>query len=244
MRNIALVVSYDGTSYHGWQCQPDLTTIQEVLTERIEKILDHKIKLFAGARTDSGVHAYGQVVNFRSDKGIDLRSLIRGVNSLLPLDVRVRDAREVDDAFHARYSAKSKVYIYSILNATYNSPFYGRYVWHIPYPIDVFAMNETIRLIRGSHDFSSFRKKDEVYKSSVREVLKTGVRRKGEFIYILVEATGFLRYMIRNIVGTLMLVGSGRLSKEDFQMILESKDRQKAGPTAPPQGLFLRVIKY
>jgi len=244
MRNIALVVSYDGTAYHGWQCQPDLITIQQVLQERIENIVNHKIKIYGGARTDSGVHAFGQTVNFFTESKIDLRGLTRGLNSHLPTDIRIRDAREVDEHFHARYSAKSKIYIYSILNTPYNSPFYSRYVWHIPYALNTSIMNQAAKLIIGTHDFSAFKKKDEIYQSAVREVIKAGVKCKGDFIYILIEATGFLRYMVRNVVGTLMLAGTGKLTVEDFKRIFESKDREKAGPTAPSKGLFLREIKY
>lgn len=244
MRNISLIVSYDGKAYHGWQYQPNLITIEQVVREAIEKILNHKIKIYAGARTDTGVHAQGQVVNFFTEKGIEPGSLARGLNSLLPVDIRVKDAFEVGPDFHARYSAKSKTYVYCILNATYNSPFYVRYVWHIPYNIDVSSMNDSIKLIVGQHDFSAFKKKNATYHNPIREVIRARVKRRGNFIYIVIEATGFLRYMVRNIVGTLVLVGSGKIGVEDFRKILESKDREKAGPTAPAQGLFLREIKY
>jgi len=132
MRNICLIVSYDGTDYHGWQCQPNLITVEQTLREKIEKVTDHPVKIYGGARTDSGVHAYGQVVNFFTESTIELRGLIRGLNSQLPVDIRVRDAREVEEAFHARYSTKSKVYVYAILNSLYNSPFHARYAWHVP----------------------------------------------------------------------------------------------------------------
>lgn len=244
MRNISLIVSYDGTNYHGWQCQPDLITIEQTLRERIEKIVNHTVKIYAGARTDSGVHAYGQVVNFFTDSGIELKGLVKGLNSLLPVDVRIREAYEADENFHARYSAKSKVYVYSILNSGYNSPFYARYAWHIPYALDMPLMYKTIKWIIGAHDFSAFKKKGEIYQNHVREVLRAGVKKRRDFIYVVIEGTGFLRYMVRNIVGTLVLVGSGKRSTDDFKTILESKDREKAGPTAPARGLFLREIKY
>lgn len=244
MRNIVLVVSYDGTAYHGWQCQPGLTTIQQTLQEKIEKIVNHRVKIYGGARTDSGVHAFGQTLNFFTTSTIELKGLEKGLNSQLPQDIRIRYAREEDGLFHARYSAKSKIYIYTIMNVQYNSPFYGRYVWHIPYWLNVDSMNAAVKKIIGVHDFSSFKKKDEIYQSAVREVLKAGVKRRGDFVYIVIEATGFLRYMVRNIVGTLMLVGSDKLTVEDFECVFESKDREKAGPTAPAKGLFLREIKY
>ena len=202
------------------------------------------IKIYAGARTDSGVHACGQVINFFTNCGIESRGLVKGLNSLLPLDIRVRDACEADSDFHARYSAKSKTYIYSILNSSCNSPFYARYVWHIPYALDVISMNQTINLVTGIHNFTSFKKKDEIYRSDVREVLKAGVKKRGNFIYVVIEGTGFLRFMVRNIVGTLVLVGSKKLTADDFKIIIESRDREKAGPTAPARGLLLKDIRY
>jgi len=243
-RNISLVLEYDGTHYHGWQCQPNAITLQEVFQRSVEKILDHPVKIYAAGRTDTGVHAFGQVINFRTEKAIDLSSIVKGLNSLLPEDIRIKNAREVDDSFHARYSAKSKSYIYCIATSRYHSPFHVRYSWHIPYVVNVSLMNESIKEIIGAHDFSSFKKKNEMYKKHERQVLRAGVRRRGDFIYIFIEATGFLRYMVRNIVGTLVLVGEGKITKEDFIAILQSRDRVNAGPTAPPQGLFLRRIKY
>jgi tRNA pseudouridine38-40 synthase len=244
MRNICLTVSYDGTNYHGWQCQPDLITVEQTLREKIEKIINHPAKIYGGARTDSGVHAYGQVLNFFTESTIELYGLVKGLNSLLPVDIRISGAREVDEDFHARYSTKSKVYVYTILNSLCNSPFYARYAWHIPYAIDVPSMDRAAKTLAGTHDFSAFKKKNEVYRSHERRVVKAGVKRRGDMVYVLVEGTGFLRYMVRNIVGTLMLVGSERLSVDGFRTILESKNRDKAGPTAPAKGLFLRKIKY
>lgn len=243
-RNISLVVEYDGTDYHGWQCQSNAKTVQEVVQWNIARILDHPVKIYAAGRTDAGVHAFGQVINFFTEKTIDISTIVKGLNGLLPEDIRVKDAREVDGSFHARYSAKSKSYIYCILNARRHSPFHVRYSWHIPYMVDARLMNETIKDIVGIHDFSSFKKKNEIYKGHEREVLRAGARRRGEFIYIFIEATGFLRYMVRNIVGTLVMVGSGKISRDGFADILESRDRVNAGPTAPPQGLFLRRIRY
>ncbi len=243
-RNICLVLEYDGTGYHGWQCQPDKVTLQGVVQKNIEKILDHPVKVYAAGRTDAGVHAFGQVINCFTEKTITTADLAKGLNSVLPSDIRVKDIRDVEESFHARYSAKSKSYVYCISNSRYHSPFHARYSWHIPFAMNVSVMNETIRKIVGKHDFSSFKKKNEIYDRHEREVLRAGVKKRGEFIYIFIEATGFLRYMVRNIVGTLIMVGEGRISKEDFIAILQSRDRVKAGPTAPPRGLFLRRIKY
>lgn len=244
MRNIALVIAYDGTNYHGWQRQPNAVTVEEIFRERATKILNHPVSLRAAARTDSGVHAMGQVVNIRTDSEIELNGLMRGLNSLLPQDIRVVDGREVAEDFDARYSTRSKVYIYCILNQRFNSPFLTRYALHVPYELDSGQMREALKRIRGEHDFSAFKKKEEVYKSTVRHVLGTTVIRKGRVIYVVLEATGFLRYMVRNIVGTLMLVGQGKIDQTTFLDILESGQRENAGPTAPPHGLFLRRVKY
>jgi tRNA pseudouridine38-40 synthase len=243
-RNISLTVSYDGTNYHGWQRQPNAITVEEVVRKAVERILDHEVKIIAGARTDTGVHAMGQVVNFTTLKGLDHMGLVRGLNSMLPRDIRVRDARDVDDSFHARYSAKSKIYVYCILNETHNSPFLTRYALHVPYYLDALSMKQTAKIILGEHDFSAFKKKDEIYRNPVREVKRVGVVSKKRVMYVVIEATGFLRYMVRNIVGTLLLVGQNKIGEEDFRAILESGEREKAGPTAPPHGLFLREIKY
>lgn len=243
-RNISLVVEYDGTDYHGWQCQPKGVTVEETLKGAIERILDHPVKMYSAGRTDAGVHARGQVVNFVTEKRIDLTSLVRGLNSMLPDDIRVGSAMERDLSFHARYSAKSKTYVYTIHNAPRHSPFSVRYSWHVPYGLDSALMNRGVRSLVGRHDFASFKKKKEPYRSCEREILTAGVKRRGSFVHIVIEATGFLRYMVRNIVGTLVLLGEGKITPEEFGRIVEARDRDRAGPTAPPQGLLLRRIKY
>jgi tRNA pseudouridine38-40 synthase len=243
-RNISLVVEYDGTNYHGWQCQPKGVTVEETLKGAIERILDHPVKMYSAGRTDAGVHALGQVVNFVTEKRIDLTSLVRGLNSMLPDDIRVGSAMERDLSFHARYSAKSKIYVYTIHNAPRHSPFSVRYSWHVPYGLDSALMNRCVRSLVGRHDFASFKKKKEPYRSCEREILTAGVKRRGSFVHIVIEATGFLRYMVRNIVGTLVLLGEGKIAPEEFGRIVEARDRDRAGPTAPPQGLLLRRIKY
>jgi tRNA pseudouridine38-40 synthase len=244
MRNIRLTLSYDGTNYHGWQIQPNAVSVEETVRGAVQKILDHEVKIYAGGRTDAGVHAMGQVANFFTEKGIGTTNLVRGLNSLLPRDIRAWNANDEVDSFHARYSAKSKTYVYCILNQPHNSPFLSRYVLHAPYSLDVSSMKEAMRHIKGEHDFSAFKKKDEVYKSTVREITRAGVATKGRVIFVIVEGTGFLRYMVRNIVGTLLLVGRGKTDGEGFGRILASGEREQAGPTAEAKGLFLRSIKY
>jgi tRNA pseudouridine38-40 synthase len=244
LRNIRLTVSYDGTAYHGWQRQPNALTVEEVLTGAIGRILDHEVKLYAGARTDAGVHAMGQVVNFACGKPIGCEALAKGVNSVLPRDIRVRDAGDVDASFHARYSAKRKTYVYCILNRRVNSPFLGRYVLHFPFALDIGDMRRAVRLVVGEHDFSAFKKKDEAYRSTVRRVLRAGVARRGDVVYVIIEATGFLRYMVRNIVGTVLDVGEGRRAWTEVGEILAAGQRERAGAPATAHGLFLREIVY
>jgi len=244
VRNVSLVLAYEGTNYHGWQCQPGVVTVQETLQGAVQKMLNHEIKLYAGARTDGGVHAMGQVVNFGTEKTIGPENLVKGLNSLLPQDIRVLSAADMDDTFHARYSAQSKIYVYCILNQPSNSPFLTRYALHWPHKLDVAAMKASTGALLGKHDFSAFKKKDEYYRNPIREVLRARLARRRNMIYFVIEANGFLRYMVRTIVGTLMLAGQGKVTPDEFASILESRERERAGPTIPPQGLFLKEIKY
>ena len=244
MRNISIALAYDGTNYHGWQRQPGVVTVEQKVREALQRILDHETKIYAVARTDSGVHAMDQVVNFVTEKGIGLQNLSRGLNSLLPPDIRVMSARDADESFHARYSARSKTYVYCILNELSNSPFLIRYVLHWPHTLDVGAMKEAVNCIIGEHDFSAFKKKDEFYKNPVREVKRARVTKRAGMIYIILEATGFMRYMVRIIAGTLILAGQGKINSSDIREILESRERERAGQTLPAHGLFLKKITY
>ena len=244
MRNVSLVLAYDGTNYHGWQRQPGVVTVEQKLRDALQKILNHETKIYAGARTDKGVHAMDQVVNFLTEKDIAPQNLSRGLNSLLPRDIRVMAARDVDEEFHARYSARSKTYVYCILNELPVSPFLIRYVLHWPHNLDVAAMKEAASSILGEHDFSAFKKKDEFYRNPVREVKKARVTKRAGMIYVILEGTGFLRYMVRTISGTLIQAGQGKISPGDFRDVLASKERERAGPTLPAHGLFLKKITY
>jgi tRNA pseudouridine38-40 synthase len=244
MRNISLTLAYDGTNYHGWQWQPAVVTVEQKVREALQKILDHETKVYAGARTDSGVHAMDQVINFITEKGIALQNLSRGLNSLLPRDIRVMGAREVDDGFHARHSARSKTYVYCILNELSNSPFLIRYVLHWPHDLNIGAMKEAVEWIIGEHDFSAFKKKDEFYKNPIREIKRARVTKRAGMIYIILEGTGFLRYMVRTIAGTLILAGRGKINSNELKEILESRERERAGETLPAHGLFLKKITY
>ncbi|MBE9546602.1 MAG: tRNA pseudouridine(38-40) synthase TruA [Proteobacteria bacterium] len=245
MRNLKIIVEYDGTGYHGWQRQPHDITIQQTLEEKFGIITQEEIKLIGSGRTDAGVHAAGQVANFRTETRIGERNLLMGANSLLPGDVVIKDLTEVDEGFHARYDAKSKVYLYQILNSPFPSALYRNYSWFINSLLDIDMIRTAALQLIGTHDFSSFCAANSDTVNHVREVMDVNVRREdGGMIKFFIEADGFLRHMVRNIVGTLVDVGRGKLSTSGFLDIMESRDRKMAGITAPPQGLFLIEVKY
>jgi tRNA pseudouridine38-40 synthase len=245
VRNIKLIIEYDGTAFHGWQIQPGQRTIQGVIKEQIDQITQGEVNLIGAGRTDAGVHAQGQVANFQTESTIDLSALQRGLNSLLAPDIVIKGIEEVAEDFHARFSARSKTYEYHILNRSYPSAFLKAYVWFIPHQLDVAAMKRCGRLLIGSHDFSSFRASGDESRHSIREVIHFEIeRREGDLIVIVIEANAFLREMVRSIVGTLVDVGRGKTSLEEFQEIFQARDRRKAGMTAPAQGLFLVEVKY
>ena len=245
MRNIKLTIEYDGTAFHGWQIQPGFKTIQGVMQERIAQITQGKINLLGAGRTDAGVHALGQVANFQTESAIDLIALQRGLNSLLPSDIVITAAEEVEEGFHARFSARSKTYEYHILNRFHPSALLRAYAWFIPHQLDLASMERCGRLLIGSHDFSSFRASGDESRHSIREIIRLEIEhRKDDLIVIVIEANAFLREMVRSIVGTLVDVGKGKTSLEEFQKIFEARDRRLAGMTAPAQGLFLVEVKY
>lgn len=245
MRNIKLTIEYDGTDFHGWQIQPGLRTIQGVIKERIAQITQGEVNLIGAGRTDAGVHALGQVANFQTESFIELIALQRGLNSLLAPDIVIKDVEEVGEDFHARFSARSKRYEYHILNRSYPSALLRAYAWFIPHQLDLAVMERCGRLLIGSHDFSSFRASGDESRHSVREVIRLEIeRRQGDLIVIVIAANAFLREMVRSIVGTLVDVGKGKTSLEEFEEIFGARDRRQAGMTAPAQGLFLVEVKY
>jgi tRNA pseudouridine38-40 synthase len=245
VRNIKLTIEYDGTSYHGWQIQPGLRTIQGTMREQIARITQGKVNLIGAGRTDARVHALGQVVNFQTESTLDLTALQRGLNSLLPPDIVVKGAEEVEEGFHARFSARSKVYEYHILNQPYPSALLRDYAWFIHDELDLSSMRKCGKLLIGSHDFSSFRASGDESRHSMREVIRLEIeRRKGNVVVIAIEANAFLREMVRIIVGTLVDVGRGKTSVSEFKEIFEAHDRRRAGMTAPAHGLFLVEVKY
>jgi len=210
-----------------------------------KNITQEKIKVIGSGRTDAGVHAINQVANFKTKSLIGVSNLLRGINSLLPKDIVVKELSEVDDGFHARYDAGSKVYSFNIYNSCIRSALYRNYSWNIYDPLNVNAMREAIILLKGTHDFSSFCGANDDASNHVRTVIDVSIETKGDhMISITIEANGFLRHMVRNIVGTLVDAGKGKLTSTEFFEIMECKDRTKAGMTAPPQGLFLKEVRY
>ena len=248
-RNLALTVAYDGTNYHGFQWQsPPRIAVQNVLEERLAKIFGEPIELAASGRTDAGVHAFGQVVNFFTDGRIAVDKIPIAAQSVLPSDIVVREAREVDKNFSALHSAKSKIYLYRILRGAASNPFVNRFAWHIFRPLDVEPMREALSLLVGTHDFSSFKSASNVFRDPVREILSAEIFNEeffgGDMLTIKIHATGFLYHMARNIVAAVVEVGRRRWSVEDFRKVFAARDRSLVPATAPAQGLCLQKVFY
>ncbi len=244
MRNIKLVFQYDGTFYSGWQVQPDKRTVQGVLTEKLSLILNERVAVYASSRTDSGAHALGQVVNFKTSSGITPGRLKTALNGLLPEDIAVIEAGPVPEDFHACYSAKKRLYRYKIRNASCRSPFDRLYTYHFPCPLDASRMRRAAGYIKGTRDFSAFKSSRGEKQNRVRTVSLLEITRESGHISIDVQADGFLTYMVRNIAGTLLETGRGRMEAEQVKSIVNSGDRKKAGPTLPARGLCLIKVEY
>ena len=244
-RNIRLTVSYDGTAYNGFQRQkPPQVAVQNVLEEKLSAVCGDSVELPASGQTDSGVHAIGQVVNFFTDGTIPLDRLPRAVNSILPPDIVVLEAAEADRDFSARHSAKSKIYIYRILQGYIPDPFERNYSWNIHKELDTDSMEKCLRMIEGTHDFSAFRAAGGPPVSPVRTIYEASLEKKGRIVELKFFANGFLYHMVRNLVGTIANVGMGRTSVQRFGEIMASLDRNQAGATAPARGLYLYKVNY
>ena len=244
MRNVKCTVAYDGTAYCGYQRQSGQTTVQAVLEVAVEKIFGRKTTVYASGRTDSGVHALGQVIHFHTESIIPEEKIAAALNSVLPPDIVILNACIVDDSFHARINAFSKTYMYQILNRKNACPFRRYFSLHLPMEIDVEAMNQAAELLLGTHDFASFQAAGSSVKNSVRTITHSCVHRDDDMVIYTVTANGFLYNMVRVIVGTLIEVGKGKLCPDDVGYILRATCRSKAGPTAPSQGLFLKEVEY
>jgi len=244
MRNIKLTVAYDGTAYNGFQRQMNGVGIQQILEVRLAKLFGHELKMNGAGRTDSGVHAYGQVVNFKTSGTIPIERIAIGSRCLLPHDIVITKAEEVDKKFHAQFAAISKIYVYKLYPHVMPNPFLRNYAWHIWRKLDMSAIEEAAQIIIGTHDFSAFRASGGAAVSPVRTIMAVDCRFVGDIFELSFWGTGFLYHMVRNLAGTLVEVGLGARSVKDFKAILDSRERKKAGITAPAHGLYLKEVKY
>jgi tRNA pseudouridine38-40 synthase len=250
MRNLKLILSYDGSDFAGWQVQPDAVTVQGTLASAIGRITGEKVLPRGSGRTDAGVHALAQVVTFVTESSVPAANFMKALNDVLPPSVRVLEVEEVAAEFHARKSALAKTYRYRIYRAAICPPFLARYAWHYPYPLDEQAMARSAGLVEGEHDFTSFaavdpeRGREGAPASSSRQIFSSTWERGGdEFVYT-VKGSGFLHHMVRNLVGTFILVGKGTLQGGDVTRILEARNRSTAGATVPASGLYLVNVEY
>ncbi|MHC4396502.1 MAG: tRNA pseudouridine(38-40) synthase TruA [Planctomycetota bacterium] len=244
IRNVKLTIRYDGSDYHGWQIQPGRKTIQGVLTEAVGNLIGGEVRVFGASRTDAGVSALGQVGLVQIDSPIPTENLAKAITDRLPDNIAVTEAVEVADGFDLMGAVTSKLYRYTIFVGRERPVLQIRHCWHLPAELDTTAMNEGGTMLVGKKNFKSFASAADKRESTVRTIFRCEVKAEDDWVYIDVEGDGFLYNMVRNIVGTLVEVGVGRLEPEKMKVILEAKDRTTAGPIAPPQGLCLMWIKY
>ena len=250
MRNLKLILAYDGSEFAGWQVQPDAVSVQGTLASAIGRITGEKVLPQGSGRTDAGVHALAQVATFATESSVPAANFVKALNDILPASVRVLEVEEAAPDFHARKSARAKTYRYRIYRAAICPPFLARYLWHYPFPLDEQAMVQAAGLVEGEHDFTSFaavdpeRGREGMPVSNLREIFSSSWERQGdEFVYT-VRGSGFLHHMVRNLVGTFILVGKGTLQAADVTRILEARNRSAAGATAPASGLYLANVEY
>jgi tRNA pseudouridine38-40 synthase len=250
MRNLKLILSYDGSDFSGWQIQPNARTIQDTIASAIGRVTGEKVLPQGSGRTDAGVHALGQVATFQTGSPIPVENLVVALNDILPPSIRVLGASEELPQFHARTSANAKTYRYRMYREDICPPFLARYVWHYPYPLDENAMQQAAGLVLGEHDFTSFAAVDPEKNrrgetvSNVRRIFCSKWARSEHELVYTVRGNGFLHHMVRNLVGTFLLVGKGTLRPEDVTGILNAKNRSAAGATAPANGLYLVNVEY
>jgi tRNA pseudouridine38-40 synthase len=257
MRNLKVTLAYDGSEFSGWQVQPEAETIQGTLASAIGRVTGEKVLPQGSGRTDAGVHALAQVASFQTESPIPPENLVVALNDLLPRTIRVSRVEEAPPEFHARHAARAKTYRYRMYRGAICPPFLARYVWHYPYPLDERAMAEAAQLIVGEHDFTSLaavdaeknanqpgRQDSPANASNVRRIFASGFERHGDELIYTVRGNGFLHHMVRNLVGTFVLVGKGTLSPGDIARILEARNRSAAGATAAASGLYLVEVEY
>lgn len=244
MRNIKLTIEYDGKCYNGWQKQTNKLNIQGEIEKAIYNITKEEVDLIGSGRTDAGVHALGQVANFKTNSEISIEKLPLAINSQLKNSIVIKEAEEVDERFHSRYNAKHKTYRYIINNSKCGTAIYRNLEYSYPFKLDVEKMKQASKYFEGEHDFKAFKSSGTSSKNSVRTIYKAIVKQDGEKIIIELTGNGFLYNMVRIISGTLLDVGLGKIKPEEIPEIIESKDRQRAGKTLPPYGLYLVEVKY
>lgn len=247
MRRIRVTLAYDGSAYHGWQIQPDVPTIQGTIENVLEQIEGRRVHVTASGRTDAGVHALAQVAAFSIENPIPVDNLRRAMNRLLPRDIRILSVDETHASFHPRHDAKAKTYEYRIHRGEIVSPFDRLYVHHHPYPLNEEAFLSAAPLFEGEHDFTAFASSDEkdaLGLSKVRTIYSSRAERAGERLIYRVRGNGFLKHMVRNIVGTLLEAGKGNLDADGIRRVLTAPEGVKAGPSAPACGLFLISVEY
>jgi len=244
-KNFKLLIEYDGSAYHGWQIQKTDRTIQGEIEKALLRMTGEKIRIAGSGRTDAGVHALAQVANFLCAKNIRPENFCKGLDSILPEDIVIKSCVLADSEFHARYDVESKIYNYRILNRKIPSALDRNYSWLIRKKLDTTSMKLAIRHILGRHDFHAFEGAGSPRSNSIRTILQADlIKQKNGYLTFEIEGDGFLKFMVRNIIGTLVEVGLKKITPDDFKKILLSKDRKLAGATAPPQGLFLMNVKY
>jgi tRNA pseudouridine38-40 synthase len=245
MRNFKMTVEYDGSAYCGWQRQKNGISIQQLLEEAIEVITGQKVSVIGSGRTDAGVHALNQVGSFKCSTKLPVNKIFMGINSVLPSDIVVKNLEEVGDDFHALRDVKSKIYVYKICNQRIRPALGRNYLWHVRFPLNTGKMRKAAKYLIGTHDFSCFCATGTDVKDRVRTIVGIKIKTGNDgLIEVKVESQGFLKYMVRNIIGTLVEVGHGKRKPEEMKLIIESKNRNIAGVTAPACGLFLNEVKY
>ena len=244
MVNVKLTIQYDGTNYCGWQRQKNGNSIQEEIERAIMSVTGEKVELIGSGRTDSGVHARGQVANFLTNSNIPVDKFKFALNTKLPRDISVIDSRKVDENFHSRYDAIGKIYKYIIYNEPIRNPLYRNFTYHVPYSLDYKEIEKAIKYFLGSHDFSSFMASRSSVKTTIRVIDRFTLDKKGDLMIFTIQGNGFLYNMVRIIIGTIVEVGRGKIKSSSIPHIIYEKDRKAAGHTAPPEGLYLEKVYY
>ncbi|MCT4605174.1 MAG: tRNA pseudouridine(38-40) synthase TruA [Marinisporobacter sp.] len=244
MKNVKLIIQYDGTNFSGWQVQPNARTVQQEIEKALSKIMKRPIKINGSGRTDAGVHALGQVASFCEEFSIPIEKIPVALNSLLPQDIAIKEAIEGSVDFHARYNAVGKKYIYKIYNKEIRNPLLRNYTYFVSKPLDIEKMKKACDYFIGEHDFKGFMASGSSVVDTVRRIDALKLYEKDEILTIEVKGNGFLYNMVRIVAGTLVDVGKGKIKEEEVPMIIRSCKREKAGHTAPPQGLYLAKVFY